>query len=243
MNYLQLQNHLTGPLLGERSDVSGEKAQRALEAAHLAIQRDELSDPRTGERLDPEWEAMLQHPTSTYTYTAGSAGIALATIHAALKRLTDIWIVDSDGYEIPVEPATRDQVQDFARYEYREYKNRTVPSGQYHQRWYVDANTLKLLYPPDTGDDDVTVKARFYARLPFYTADTDEDWFSTSLWDVLTLGAAAYGSTYLWEDERGAGFMAQYQRLVVAALRQDKKNRVAGMRRVYRPPLAGTSKF
>lgn len=225
MNYGQLIARTKTVLRRSTADIEAVIVE-GLQMAHEEIQGDPRHDWKCQEKRSP---AAGTVGALSYTAAAVPDGVALPT---DFMRHRDLWTV------ITGTPSTLRPL-DFISEDDLRTREAAIARGEQGrplgvQFWTIRNNNL-VLWPDYAGTETVNLRLDYYARLPFYTAEGDSDWFSINAGNALVFGAAWLVCLNLWNDDRAAGFAQIYQGFLQKAVEADKRN-PEGPRRAYSPP-------
>ena len=157
MTYAELKTHAANTVMN-RADLSGSIA-TALQFAHTAIQRDTLTEGN-GVQHRLEWPCM-EKVTDTVVYGTGlTNGVALTSFDANLNRIIEVRNVGDAGTGAdPIRPATAEEIRLLRRFERDEFRQTSLSDAVYNQRWYVENDRFKLLFPPASTATAINLQA------------------------------------------------------------------------------------
>jgi hypothetical protein len=83
----------------------------------------------------------------------------------------------------------------------------------YGQRYTIFGSNIELIPAPSDG---TSFTLRYFAKIPFMSADTDTNWLLTKSPDLYVAGACLEASVYLEHDERLETWAGLRQQIVIA---------------------------
>jgi len=186
----------------------------AINWSHLQMQR------------DANWRCMESGVLVNYPANSmDGAVVESAAGKADGKCIRFVKSKNTAGVFVPVIPATEDDVQRKLQTIYVTRGAATLGAGGFGPRWYEKQCKVVIVDAPTVA---TPLWVDYYRYLPDYAENTDHDYFSDFLNDVLLLGAAARGSSSLWQDERAGMFKAQYTEMLASAYAADVAIKNAG---------------